>query len=104
MLSLLLSCSPGKAKSEQGSKPISEKFPIEYLNPADIQEDGVYKMAFITSSPFKGIFSPIHTADANDYSLYALMSSSLFGYNEDFERVGTDDGLAKYEIDKEKNK
>lgn len=34
-----------KAKSEQGSKPISEKFlSIEYLNPVDIQEDGVYKI------------------------------------------------------------
>lgn len=103
-LGLLVSCGPGKAKSElsDGKAEIKYKYPVEYKSDKPVVEGATYTIGVVTTTPFKGIFSPLHIDNAQDRSLFSLTNESIFWHNEDFELDGVEGGMATLNIEPEK--
>lgn len=51
-LGLVVSCKPGKAKSESGAVKADLNFAMEYKNDAKVDENGILKIGMVMSSPF----------------------------------------------------
>ncbi|CAM3173094.1 oligopeptide ABC transporter substrate-binding protein [Streptobacillus ratti] len=104
-LGLLVSCGPGKAKSESGNDAgISLNFPREYKNDGIVDENAEYKVALVMSSPFKGVFSKLHYHDGNDSELLKHITEEIFWTNEDFEILDIEGGMATLSLDLENKK
>ncbi|ACZ01577.1 ABC transporter substrate-binding protein [Streptobacillus moniliformis] len=101
-LGLLMSCSPGNSRTEKISK-VDLNFPLEYTNEAPEIEGATYTIAMVTSSPFKGIFSPLHYQDNNDGNIIQLINEEYTWKNEDFEILDVEGGIATLSLDTEKN-
>ncbi|CAM3173154.1 ABC transporter substrate-binding protein [Streptobacillus ratti] len=100
-LGLLLSCSPGNSRSEKNGK-IDLNFPLEYTSEAPAIEGGTYTVAMVASSPFKGIFSPLHYQDAQDGHIISLINEELVWKDEDFEILNVEGGISTLSLDTEK--
>lgn len=59
-LGLLVSCGPGKAKSEMGTQKLELNFPMEYKNSEEVVEGATYTIGIVTDSPFKGVFAGVY--------------------------------------------
>ncbi|NYV28428.1 oligopeptide ABC transporter substrate-binding protein [Streptobacillus felis] len=101
-LGLLVSCAPGKSRAEKVQE-VSLNFPMEYKNDAPEVEGATYTIGMITSSPFKGIFSPIHYQDKLDADIISLINEEYLWKNDDFELLNVEGGLATLSLDNEKN-
>ncbi|WP_314011590.1 oligopeptide ABC transporter substrate-binding protein [Pseudostreptobacillus hongkongensis] len=103
VLGMLISCGPGKSRSEKGGETTSLNFPMEYTSDQKAIEGGELKVALVTNSPFKGIFSPLHYQEAPDGDIMNYFNEEIFWKNDDFEIVGKEGGMATVTLD-EKNK
>ncbi len=104
-LGFLVSCGPGKSKSELGnSSAVSLNFPMEYKNDGIVDENAEYKVALVTSSPFKGVLSRLHYSDAYDGDILGYINEEIFWKNEDFEVLDVEGGIAKLSLDLENKK
>ncbi|WP_156299081.1 oligopeptide ABC transporter substrate-binding protein [Streptobacillus canis] len=101
-LGLLISCTPRKSKSEKVQE-VNLNFPMEYKNDAAVVEGATYTIGMVTSSPFKGIFSPVHYQDNLDGNIIQLTNEEIIWKNEDFELLNVEGGMATLSLDTEKN-
>lgn len=97
---LLVSCGPGQARSEKGVEKVSLNFPQEYKSDKEAIKGGEYRVGLVTSSPFKGIFSPLHSTDNYDSTIYGYFTENIYWNNEDFEIVDVEGGMATLSLDK----
>ena len=98
-LGLLVSCGPGKAKSEMGVEKVDLKFAQEWNNDQPVKDGEVYKLGMVVTSPFKGILSPIHSDTADDGVILGMISEEIFWQDDNFQRADVEGGMASYHID-----
>ena len=98
-LGLVVSCGPGKPKSEQAGANVKLNFAQEWVSDKPIKEDGIYKIAMVSADAFKGIFSPLHNDEAKDAYITGFMNEEIFWQNDDFERMGVEGGMASFKVD-----
>lgn len=104
VFAFLVSCGPGKARSEMGiEKADTSSFPLEYKNDKAAIEGGTFTIGAVATSPFKGIFSPLHSDDAFDSRIQNLFSENINWMNDDYEVLNVEGGLATFTVDEKNN-
>ena len=98
-LGLVVSCGPGKARSEQAGENVKLNFAQEWVSDKPIKEDGIYKIAMVSADAFKGIFSPLHNDESKDAYLTGFINEEIFWQNDDYERMGVEGGMATFTVD-----
>ncbi|MFF2794520.1 oligopeptide ABC transporter substrate-binding protein [Lysinibacillus xylanilyticus] len=90
---------PGQAEE---TKVDTTTLPMEVTNEGDVIKGGTLRVALVTDTPFKGIFSWELYEDAYDSEIMKYTTNSLFETDGDF--LVTDEGIAKLEVDKDNKK
>lgn len=95
-LGVLVACGP---KRESTTTDLA--FPIKYENEKPVVELDTMTIAYVSDSPFTGIFAPqLYTASV-DADFLSYINEQIFDTNADFE--ATDTGMAKINLNTEKN-
>ena len=101
---MIISCSPGKKRSEMpGAKINLSIFPIKTSNNEPAVENATLQVAIVKDDPLVGVFNEILYQDGYDGDILSMfLSSSLFDVNENFEIIDT--GVATLNVDAKNKK
>ena len=99
ILMLLISCGPGKKRSNAGDEAVdASKFPIETSNKDAAVKDAVLKVAIVKDSPLVGVFYEELYSDGFDGKIAEkFFNNQIFEVDENFEV--TDTGMATLSVD-----
>ncbi|BBM36448.1 oligopeptide ABC transporter substrate-binding protein [Pseudoleptotrichia goodfellowii] len=99
ILMLLISCGPGKKRSNAGDEAVdASKFPIETSNKDAAVKDAVLKVAIVKDSPLVGVFYEELYSDGFDGKIAeTFFNNQIFEVDENFEV--TDTGMATLSVD-----
>ena len=99
ILMLLISCGPGKKRSNAGEEAVdASKFPIETSNKDAAVKDAVLKVAIVKDSPLVGVFYEELYSDGFDGKIAeTFFNNQIFEVDENFEV--TDTGMATLTVD-----
>lgn len=103
-LGFLVSCGANETQSSTTTETTQSKklqFPLEYKSDKPVVQADEFKIGIVTSSPFKGIYSVLHSDDSVDINIVDYLAPELYAKNEDFESIGVEGGFATYTIDVE---
>ena len=101
---MLISCNPGKKRSEMpGAKINLSIFPIKTSNNEPAVENATLQVALVKDDPLVGVFNEILYQDGYDGDILSMfLSSSLFEVNDNFEIIDT--GVATLNVDAKNKK
>ena len=97
LITLAISCGPGKRRSELGLQKQEFKFPQIYESKEKAIKGGTYKVAVVSQSPMNGIFYGLLIDYVTDSYFEGPIAAPLFVNDHDF--MTGDRGLAKTDID-----
>ena len=105
-LSLAACGGSGSSSSDGGGDTNSStdeavELPISVSNEGDVIDGGTLEIGLVSDSPFKGMFITELYEDAYDKDFIDVAEPPIFAYDDEF-RIN-DKGMAKLDLDKEKN-
>lgn len=99
MLLSLISCGPGKRKSESVSEINKSKFPLEWISEEPGIKGGTFKVAIVSNSQFKGIFNPVLSSDNIDSRIHENIYESVLLTDANFNVTDKGPGSLSVDVD-----
>ncbi|VWL85691.1 ABC transporter substrate-binding protein [Oceanivirga miroungae] len=93
----VIACGPGKKRSEQSQDLSKSKFEMNYTSEKEAIKGGVYNVALVEDTPFKGILSPALYTDNTDWRIIENIAPSIFWSDEDYNV--TNGGMSDIDFD-----